>query len=341
MKIAIINDTHFGARNDHQLFLDHFLTFFEDVFFPYIKKNNITTVFHLGDLMDRRKFVNFNTLYNVRRRFFDRMKDLADMHMIVGNHDTYYKNTNEVNSAKELFQEYDNFYLYETAQDIILDNTKFCMVPWICEDNKEEVLSCISNSNANILCGHLELNGYEVARGIRHIGGMDDNVFKKFELVLSGHFHNKSTGNNVYYLGTQYQITFSDEGDIKGFHVFDTETMELEFVENKERMFYNISTAEKFSDYSFLKDKYVKLIVNKYSDRAEVDSMIYAIELVNPYDLTVIEDMSVDCSDEDGLDLSKDTITIINEEIDLLELDIDKGNLKKISNEVYLEALNQ
>ena len=66
MKIAILNDSHFGARGDNQLFLDYFLDFFENQFFPYIKENNITEVLHLGDLMDRRKFVNFNTLTTVR-----------------------------------------------------------------------------------------------------------------------------------------------------------------------------------------------------------------------------------------------------------------------------------
>ena len=30
MKIAFLADTHFGARNDAPLFLDHFLDFFEN-----------------------------------------------------------------------------------------------------------------------------------------------------------------------------------------------------------------------------------------------------------------------------------------------------------------------
>ena len=71
MKIAIINDTHFGARNDSPLFLEYFMSFFEKQFFPYCKEHGITKVLHLGDLMDRRKYVNFNTLAEVRKRFVE------------------------------------------------------------------------------------------------------------------------------------------------------------------------------------------------------------------------------------------------------------------------------
>ena len=68
MKIAIITDTHFGAKGDSQIFLEHTFKFFEDVFFPTIKERGITNVLHLGDLMDRRKYVNFHTLHQMRTR---------------------------------------------------------------------------------------------------------------------------------------------------------------------------------------------------------------------------------------------------------------------------------
>jgi len=343
MKIAIINDTHFGARNDHQLFLDHFLSFFENQFFPYLKENNIKTIFHLGDFFDRRKYINFHTLNEVRKRFLDVLvSNKIQMHMLVGNHDTYYKNTNTLNSIDQILSEYSSNILYSLDPIVkTFDSTIFAFIPWICEENKEKVLQFIQNTPADILCGHLELNGYEVMRGIKHIGGMDDDVFKKFKMVLSGHFHNKSSKGNIKYLGTQYQITYSDLDDIKGFHIFDTEDDSISFIENKNNMFYSISTDDIISDYSFLKDKFVKILVSKNTERSKVDSMINTIELHNPYEMSVIEDFSIDDLEKKAVDLSKDTITIISEEIDSLELDIDKNFLKKISNEIYLEALDQ
>ena len=61
MKIALVTDTHFGARNDHDHFNTYFYKFYEDIFFPYLKEHNIKTCIHLGDVMDRRKFVSYKT----------------------------------------------------------------------------------------------------------------------------------------------------------------------------------------------------------------------------------------------------------------------------------------
>ena len=98
MKIALLNDTHFGARNDSPAFLDYFMRFYNEIFFPYLKENNITTLIHLGDVVDRRKFINFKTAHTFREDFMHRLyKEGIDTHIILGNNDTYYKNTNELN----------------------------------------------------------------------------------------------------------------------------------------------------------------------------------------------------------------------------------------------------
>ncbi len=343
MKIAIINDTHFGARNDHQLFLDYFLSFFQNQFFPYLKENNIKTVFHLGDFFDRRKYINFYTLNEVKQKFLDVIVEQdIHIHMLIGNHDTYYKNTNNLNSIDQILSEYSDNITYSLEPvEKVFDGTSFSFIPWICDDNRENVLEFIKNSNSDILCGHLELNGYEVMRGIKHIGGMDDDGLEKFKMVLSGHFHNKSSKKNIKYLGTQYQITYSDLDDIKGFHVFDTSDETIEFIENKENMFHSISTDDIIDDYSNLENKFVKILVSKNTPRNVVDSMISKIEMSNPYEMSVIEDFSIDDIEKKAIDLSKDTLTIISEEIDNLDIEIDKNFLKKISNEIFLEALDQ
>ena len=98
MKLCIINDTHFGVRNDSAVFLEHFILFFEEQFFPYCVDNNIDTVLHLGDFFDRRKYINFKVLNQVRKRIIDKFKDNnITLHVVIGNHDTFYKNTNTIN----------------------------------------------------------------------------------------------------------------------------------------------------------------------------------------------------------------------------------------------------
>ena len=41
MKIALITDTHFGARNDNLAFNDYFYKFWEETFFPYLEEKGI------------------------------------------------------------------------------------------------------------------------------------------------------------------------------------------------------------------------------------------------------------------------------------------------------------
>ena len=341
MKIAIINDTHFGARNDSSLFLEHFLSFFENQFFPYLEENNIDTIIHLGDLMDRRKYVNFNTLNLVRTKFIEKIKEKnIKFHMILGNHDTFYKNTNEVNSTKELFSHYDFFKLYESPEKVKFDGLEIMMIPWICKENKDDVVSFIQSNNSPILCGHLELRGYQVMPGVSFTEGMSDNIFSKFEMVLSGHFHSKSTKKNVYYLGTQYQITFGDTGQTKGFHVLNTETRDLHYIENKEKMFYILNSDISDLDLNELRNKYVKYLISKDDEQKITDSNISKIESASPCDLTIVEDFTIG-DEKISVDLSKDTITIINEEINNLEIDVNIDRLKKITHEIYLEAISQ
>ena len=99
MKLAIITDTHWGARNDSQAFAEYFRRFYEDIFFPTLMERDIRTVVHMGDIVDRRKFINYKTLYQMREIFFDTCWDqYISIHAIIGNHDTFFKNTNQVNS---------------------------------------------------------------------------------------------------------------------------------------------------------------------------------------------------------------------------------------------------
>lgn len=352
MLIPILNDTHFGARSDNQLFLDYFLDFFENQFFPYLEKNEIKNVLHLGDLMDRRKFVNFNTLGHVRTRFMEPLRDLGvTMHVVPGNHDTYYRNTNSLNALRELFADrYDNFNLYEGPVDLEFDGLNIAMVPWINKGNREEILKFLADTKAPIVAGHFELDGYEVFRGHRFEGGMCDSDLKRFEMVLSGHFHNKSHRNNVHYLGTQYQITFSDLNDPKGFHVLNTEDRSLDFQVNPRLMFHqlmyndeenDLEAALEKMDFTGYANSFIKILVVKKKSPYTFDRLLDKLYEQNVQNITIIEDHSVSLIDEEDIvDMSKDTISIINDEIDSIENLEDKSGVKNLVRQLYMEALS-
>ena len=345
MKIALINDTHFGARGDSQLFFDYFMKFFDDVFFPYLKENDIKTVIHAGDLMDRRKFVNLNILNQVRNKFIKVLKDEnIDFHCILGNHDVYYRNTNEVNSVRELFG--DDIHLYETPDVTNFDGLNIAFLPWVNKENQEESIKFIKNVAAPIIIGHLEFDGYEVMRGIYHQGGMDSKLFERFEKVYSGHFHCRQEKDNIYYMGTQYQITFSDLNETKGFHIFDTDTREIEFIENPHKMFYAMTYNDEdgpieTTKNSNLKGTYIKLLVEKKKHPYSFDRFMDNLYDSGVAKITIVEDIiDSEWTKEEIVDLAQDTVTLINNEIDTIEEVQDKPRMKKLVKDLYMESLS-
>ena len=344
-KIALINDTHFSVRGDSQLFFDYFMKFFDDVFFPYLKENDIKTVIHAGDLMDRRKFVNFNILSQVRTKFFDRLKEEGiELHCILGNHDVYYRNTNKVNSIRELFS--NDLILYEEPAVVNFDGLDIALLPWVNKENHDVSIDFIETASAPILIGHLELKGYDVIRGVQYHGGMNPGIFSRYEKVYSGHFHCKQSHGNIEYLGTQYQITFADLDEDKGFHVLDTETRELEYIINPHKMFHKLTYNDDndFSlegiDFSLYEDAYVKLYIESKTKPIMYNDFMDALEKSGVSKITTVEDVdNSGWSEEEMVDLSQDTVTIINNEIDDMEEITDKSKMKRIIKDLYMESL--
>lgn len=351
MKVAVLGDTHFGARNDNHAFHDYFEKFYNDVFFPYLEENNIKNVIQLGDLFDRRKYVNFYTLKRAREYFFDPIVD-KDIHMdvFVGNHDTFFKNTNEVNSPELLLQDYSsNISIYSEPCDINLDGTWATLLPWVCAGNYQQCMDHVSQTQAQILFGHLELAGFEMYRGAINDHGMDAKVFDKFDMVMSGHFHHKSSQGNIFYLGTPYEMTWSDFDDAKGFHIFDTETRELTFIKNPYNMFqkwfYNdvdSNPLESDIDFSKAEGAIIKVIVKNKNNPYWFDQYINQLEKAGTVDIQVVEDhLNLQLEDEEDLiDEAEDTLTILKNYANTISTNVETVELNKFLSDLYTEALS-
>ncbi len=237
MKIGIITDTHYGARKNSKLFHDYFEKFYNDIFFPTLEKEGIDTVVHMGDAFDSRKGIEFKALKWSKRVVFDPLKERGiKMHLMVGNHDAYYKNTNEVNAVDLLLKEYDNVEVYSSPTEVSLGGLKTLFIPWINEDNQKETNKIISKTKCSVAMGHLELNGFKVNSQIVMDHGHDSRSFDKFKKVFSGHYHTRSDNGTVYYLGNPYEMFWSDVKDARGFTLFDTESLEHTPVNNPHRL---------------------------------------------------------------------------------------------------------
>jgi DNA repair exonuclease SbcCD nuclease subunit len=356
MKVAIITDQHFGARNDSIHFLDFYEKFYDEVFFPSIQAAGIRTVLILGDTFDRRKYVNFFTLKRAKQMFFDRLhnKDI-EVHMLAGNHDTYFKNTNDVNSVDLLLKEYDNITVIDSPQTIHLkyEDTSYdvCMLPWICAENYDRSMEEVKNTSATICMGHLEVAGFAMYRGMPSHEGLDRALFRKFEYTFSGHYHHRSNADGIFYLGNPYELTWQDYNDDRGFHIFDLDGRTLEFVKNPNRMFYRITYDDKKDTITDITNmeltqytgKYVKVVVINKTNPYLFDKMMSNLYNVNPVDVTIAEDFTdlLEGVDDDMVDQAEDTLTTLNKYVESIKDEsIDNDKMKTLLKELYVEALN-
>ena len=346
MKIALITDTHFGARNDNLAFNEYFYEFYENQFFPYLKEHKIKHCVHLGDVMDRRKFISYRIARDFRERFINSFKDI-NFHMLVGNHDTFYKNTNDVNSLHELVDgKFKNIKVYSKTTEVDFGDCKILFVPWINSDNYSYTMEMLDTTSAQICMGHLELSGFQMQRGMIMTEGWDKRLFQKFDMVMSGHFHHKSDDGQIFYLGTPYEIYWNDYDDPKGFHIFDTKTRELERIVNTNTLFCKIYYDDTIQNYmshdiSRYKNKYVKVIVVNKKNLYHFDHFVDRLLLADAHDVKIIEDFSeMDASNvsDDIVENTEDTMTLLEKYIDELDVTLDKSRLKTTMKSLYTEA---
>ena len=342
MKIALITDQHLDGRKGSLPFWNYFQKFYDDVFFPTLEKEGIDTIIDLGDTFDNRKSMDYNTFNRVDSNYFQRLKDY-EVHMILGNHCTYYKNTNKINSPELLLEKYSNINIYAEPKEITLGSKKFLMMPWINSENREECLKYITESDADNMCGHLECDGFEVTPGMKFEGGFSISQFKNFKRVWSGHFHHKSKHGNVQYLGNPYQMFWNDYKDSRGFHIYDTESDRLKFVRNPyeifDKIFYDDTSVDyNKQDVSDYKDKYIKIVVNEKRDYQMFETLVDRLYNVGVHDVKIVETL-VDADNVEDVDLeTKDTMTLLNEYIDEVEIAVDKTDLKSLMRTLYIES---
>jgi len=343
MKVAIITDTHWGARRGSKLFQEYFEQFYTNVFFPYLEEHGITTIIHMGDAFDSRKSIDYQSLEWTKRVVLDPMSKY-DVHLVTGNHDVYYKNTNDVNSPDLLLAGYPNIRTYAKATEINIDGRDILLVPWINQENYDYTTKQIDKTNAPIAMGHLELQGFHVNRQVVMEHGFDRKIFDKFDKVFSGHYHHRSDDGKVYYLGNAYEMYWNDINDPRGFTIFDTDTLEHEPVNNPYRMFYNIYYEDdnyQTFDATPYNNKIVKIIVRKKSDSKKYDRFIDKLYSSGIADLKVVENQIFNGwydKEEFNAMESEDTLSILNKYVQESEVELDKSRIQSIISDIYQEA---
>jgi len=340
MRVAIITDTHYGARKGSKHLHDHFELFYNNVFFPALEEHGVEAVIHMGDAFDSRKSIDYQSLEWSKRVVFDPLKKY-DVHMIIGNHDTYYKNTNEVNSPELLLQTYPNIKTYSKPTEVNVGGLDILFLPWINQGNEELSLNIIKKTSCRCAMGHLELQGFRVNRQIIMEHGLESKLFEKFERVYSGHYHTRSNDGKVFYLGNPYEMYWTDVNDTRGFHIFDTETLTHTPINNPYKLFYNIyyeDTNYKLFNATEYESKIVKVIVRKKSNPKDFEKFIDKLHSAGVQELKIVENFDIHENEEFEIDEEENTISILNRYIDESEFEFDKNIIKGIFQDLYRQA---
>ena len=350
-KIALITDTHWGVRNDSPVFLDYFKKCVDEFFLPIIKEQGVTHIIHLGDLVDRRKYVNINTARRLRTDFLERL--FLPTIVIGGNHDEYYKDTYQVNALDELVGDrYPNIRACLTPETITIDGLDILLLPWITKDNEAETFDAINNTSASIAMGHLELEGFEFYKGqVSDHGTADKRIFDRFNNVYSGHYHHRSSRDNITYLGAFSEHIWSDYNDDRGFTILDTETLDTTFYRNPFSIFHMVSYDDvkypdivqkiQATDYSRYKNTYVKVVCVNKTNPFAFDMLLDRLYKEEPADISIVEDMNVftDTNPDELIDQAQDTPTILDSYISGLTLPVETDKMKTYMRKLYVEAL--
>ena len=344
MTIALITDQHLDGRKNSQIFWDYFLKFYENVFFPSLEKYKVKNIIDLGDTFDNRKGIDLAAWYRIKKNYYDRLAEMGvTIHMIVGNHTAYYKNTNKINTPELLLETYENINIYSEVTDIEVEGLKITMLPWINSENHQKVFEHLQNTDSKIIMGHLEISGFQAIPGHTFEGGLQPEVFNRFDKVLSGHFHHKSERGNIKYLGNPYELFWNDYKAERGFHLLDPKTTKIGFIQNPYRMFRKLFYNDKENDYtsfdaSEYKDSYIKVIVEDRTDNYLFEQVIEKLYDVGIHDLKIIEDQNVNFDETSENLEGEDTLTILNRYIEETEINLDKADLKNIIKSIYVEA---
>ena len=228
-----------------------------------------------------------------------------------------------------------------STTEITIDKTPILFIPWINENNKEETFKSIEDSTCDYAMGHLELNGFRAHRGCVMDHGMESQLYHKFKRTFSGHYHTRSDDGKIFYLGNPYEMFWNDVDDPRGFHIFDTEKLTLQTVDNPHTLYKRIHYKDtprqlfKFSEYT---GKIVKVIVKQKTSEKEYDMFMDSLMKANPSDVKIVERTDDLLFGGDILDETEDTMTLLDKYVDDLETNLNKSKMKGLIKDIYQQA---
>ena len=307
MKHVLVSDTHLGYKDGSDEYHNITINLFEQLI-AFAKDNNIKSFIHGGDFFDCRRSISVKTIPVSFKIIKSLSNTFDDIHILLGNHDTYYK-TSLVPSSLDMFIGFKGINIVNEVK--VFNNIH--LQPWLIEDFKPLSVSfCI---------GHFEMNGVPINRSNTiSKGGLSIGQFKDYKKVISGHYHTISVTNNVFYIGSPFHMTFNDS-DNRGFYVFDDSNGELEFIVFDDYPKFIIFNHKEI-DYDIIEGNNIKVIVTEDISTAKLGLLSNTLNEKNPNQLHINFDIT-ETEDKETLDESDailDIRTIESKYLDSVEL---------------------
>jgi len=342
-KIAMITDTHQGVRNASQFYMNNQEKFYSEIFIPYLRDNNIKTVWHLGDFWEDRRKLDIVAMNHVFKHLLDPLQALGiNVYMIYGNHDIVYRSTNDVNAIDFLGKMYPNIHVIKTHEVINFDGLDVAFLSWVNNQNLQSSMEFIQTAAAPILCGHFEIKSFLMHPGSVCDSGFEKSVFDRYDTVYSGHFHTISTDGRIQYISNPFQTTWSDFGQEKGFRILDTATRELDFIRNPFELYSKVAYQDEFDileyDYEQHAGKVTRVYIQSFAKTNQQKFNLFIEKLntvAHAVDVFEVDETEYN-TDVNAMETAGDLRTTINQYID----DVVQNQLvKKEPLKVYFENL--
>lgn len=220
MKILIIGDLHFGAKNDSRKHNQQILEFIDHV---CDKEKDVDLVIQLGDWYDNRTKIHLDTLNMgiVGAKKLSEAFGGDKVYTILGNHDIFHRDTLRPYSPIVL-EEHINVIDQPTSVGPMY------LVPWVITD--EDWNTCVNGSDDHqYLMAHLELNNFLMNDHYRMESGQSPKELRAYERVFTGHYHSFQEKDNITYIGTPIPMSQNEANRDMGYVTLETETGDYAF----------------------------------------------------------------------------------------------------------------
>lgn len=290
-RIGIFSDLHIGVSSDSKERLIETKKCLKWIIKTF-KKEHVDWVVFCGDLFNSRFSINVNTL-NAGIEIIEALSySFEKVFLIEGNHDTYYKNTNQINSVtflKKLGKNDNIFVVDEAPMFIEVGSKTIGLYPWGFTPDRTKDIEDYQTPDYGF--GHFEMNGVEMT-GFQTSSGNRFSIhdmFKLGDMLFSGHYHaNKiykdtMTNKILYMVGSSLQLDWGDYGKDKKIVVLQSNTGKLNEISNDvnavfKKVFYSDMENSKYSNEELekiIKNNFIKFVIDvsykfedilKYSD---------------------------------------------------------------------------